>query len=104
MGAWTYIRSMLPDEHLVPVTRLASASPATGLTGLHNVGQNELVNKVFKKCHCDLNLPYCNLNCMEGKSREEILKAHYYFDEKPRFSILMIFNIYPMFKGNFLLL
>ncbi|GAO31237.1 2-oxoglutarate dehydrogenase E1 component [Geofilum rubicundum] len=87
MGAWTYIRSMLPDEYLVPVARLASASPATGLTGLHNVGQNELVNKVFKKCHCDLKLPYCNLNCMEGKTREEILKAHYYFDEKPRFSI-----------------
>ena len=87
MGAWTYIRSMLPDENLVPVARLASASPATGLTGLHNVGQNELINKVFKKCHCNLNLPYCNLDCIEGKSREEILKAHYYFIEKPRFSI-----------------
>ncbi len=87
MGAWTYIRSMLPDEALIPVARLASASPATGLAGLHNVGQNELVNKVFKKCYCDLKLPYCNLNCMEGKTREEILKAHYYFAEKPRFSI-----------------
>ncbi|HBG87299.1 MAG TPA: hypothetical protein DDW62_07085, partial [Marinilabiliaceae bacterium] len=63
------------------------ASPATGLAGLHNVGQNEIIEKVFKKCHCDLKLSYCNLNCMEGKSREEILKAHYYFDQNQRFSI-----------------
>ncbi len=87
MGAWNYIRSMLPFEHIVPIARLASASPATGLAGLHNVGQNEIIEKVFKKCHCDLKLPYCNLNCMEGKSREEILKAHYYFDQNQRFSI-----------------
>lgn len=87
MGAWNYIRSQLPDCHLVPVARLASGSPATGLAGLHNIGQNEIINKVFKKCHCELKLPYCNLECMEGKSREEILKQHNYFNEPPRFSI-----------------
>jgi 2-oxoglutarate dehydrogenase E1 component len=87
MGAWNYVRSMLPDRNLIPVARIASASPATGLSGLHVIGQNEIINKVFKKCHCELKLPYCNLNCMEGKTREEILKAHYYFVEPQRFSI-----------------
>lgn len=87
MGAWNYIRSQLPDRHLVPVARIASGSPATGLAGLHNIGQNEIINKVFKKCHCDLKLPYCSLECMEGKTREEILKQHNYFNEPPRFSI-----------------
>lgn len=87
MGAWNYVRSQLPGRNLVPVARLASGSPATGLTGLHNIGQAEIINKVFKKCHCDLKLPYCSLQCMEGKSREEILKQHYYFNEPQRFSI-----------------
>lgn len=87
MGAWNYIRSQLPDRHLVPVARIASGSPATGLAGLHNIGQNEIINKVFKKCHCDLKLPYCSLECMEGKTREEILKQHNYFNEPTRFSI-----------------
>jgi 2-oxoglutarate dehydrogenase E1 component len=87
MGAWNYIRSMMPTIQLVPVARRASGSPATGLSGLHTVGQNEIINKVFKKCQCEKKLPYCNLVCMEGKSREEILKQHYYFDSESRFSI-----------------
>ena len=87
MGAWNYIRSMLPQHNLIPVARLASASPATGLAGLHAVGQNEIIDKVFKACYCDKKLPYCNLNCVEGKSREEVLKQHYYFSNPSRFSI-----------------
>ncbi len=87
MGAWNYIRSQIPDRQLVPVARIASGSPATGLAGLHLIGQNEIINKVFKKCVCDLKLPYCSLECMEGKTRNEILKQHYYFNEPPRFSI-----------------
>lgn len=87
MGAWNYIRSMMPSEDLVPVARIASASPATGLAGLHMVGQREIIEKVFKRCHCEKNLPYCNLQCMEGKSREEVLKTHYYFSANQRFSI-----------------
>jgi 2-oxoglutarate dehydrogenase E1 component len=87
MGAWFYIRNQLPDLKLIPVARLASGSPATGLSVLHNIGQNEIVSKVFKPCHCELKNKYCGLQCVEGKSREEILKQHTYFIEAPRFSI-----------------
>jgi 2-oxoglutarate dehydrogenase E1 component len=87
MGAWFYIRNQFQDIELVPVARLASGSPATGLTKLHVIGQNEIVTKVFKSCHCNLKLKYCGLRCVEGKTREEILKQHKYFVEQPRFSI-----------------
>ena len=87
MGPWNYIRSMMPEHHIVPVARLASASPATGLSGLHTVGQDEIIGKVFKACHCEKKLPYCNLNCVEGKSRDEVLKQHYYLSNPSRFSI-----------------
>lgn len=87
MGAWKYIRSMFKGVKLIPVARLASGSPATGLNGLHMVGQEEIIGKIFKKCHCELNLKYCGLQCVEGKSRTEILKQHRYFSEKPKFSI-----------------
>ena len=87
MGAWNYIRSKMPDVDLLPIARLASGSPATGLNGLHVIGQNEIVNKVFKACHCERQLKYCGLQCVDGKSRTEILKQHKYFEEPPRFSI-----------------
>ena len=87
MGAWTFINRMMPEHHIVPLARLASASPATGLAKLHTLGQKEIIDKVFKACHCQKKLPYCNLDCVEGKSREEILKQHHYFDNPTRFSI-----------------
>ncbi|TLX73429.1 2-oxoglutarate dehydrogenase E1 component [Labilibacter sediminis] len=87
MGPWKYIRGMFKGVKLVPVARLASGSPATGLNGLHMVGQKEIVDKVFKKCHCELRNKYCGLQCVEGKDRKEILKQHKYFSEKSRFSI-----------------
>ncbi|MBN2165979.1 MAG: 2-oxoglutarate dehydrogenase E1 component [Marinilabiliaceae bacterium] len=87
MGAWYYIRTQMNQWSIVPVARLASASPATGLQKLHTIGQNEIIAKVFKSCHCDLKLKYCGLQCVEGKSREDILKQHKYFVETPRFSI-----------------
>ena len=87
MGAWTYINSKLKNHNITPIARLASASPATGLAKLHTLGQQEIINKVFKACHCERKLPYCNLDCVEGKSREEILKQHHYFGNSTRFSI-----------------
>ncbi|MCT4590460.1 MAG: 2-oxoglutarate dehydrogenase E1 component [Carboxylicivirga sp.] len=87
MGAWNYIRSKMLNVDIIPVARIASGSPATGLNGLHVIGQNEIINKVFKACHCERQLKYCGLQCVEGKSRTEILKQHKYFEEKQRFSI-----------------
>ncbi|MCW3785366.1 2-oxoglutarate dehydrogenase E1 component [Plebeiibacterium sediminum] len=87
MGAWKYIRGMFKGVSLIPVARLASGSPATGLNGLHMVGQKEIVDKIFKKCHCELHNKYCGLQCVDGKDRKEILKQHKYFSKKSRFSI-----------------
>ena len=87
MGPWYYIQNQLKGLKIIPVARLASGSPATGLARLHNIGQNEIVYKVFKPCHCELKNKYCGLQCVEGKTREEILKQHMYFEEEPRFSI-----------------
>ncbi len=87
MGAWKYIRGMFKGVSLIPVARLASGSPATGLNGLHMVGQKEIVDKIFRKCQCELKLDYCGLQCVNGKDRKEILKQHRYFSKKSRFSI-----------------
>jgi 2-oxoglutarate dehydrogenase E1 component len=87
MGPWYYIQNQMKDHPLIPVARLASGSPATGLAKLHAIGQEEIVSKVFKPCHCDLKQKYCGLDCVEGKTREEILKQHQYIVEPSRFSI-----------------
>ncbi len=87
MGPWKYIRGMFKGVSLIPVARLASGSPATGLNGLHVVGQKEIIDKIFKKCNCELQNKYCGLQCVEGKDRKEILKQHAYFAEKSRFLI-----------------
>lgn len=78
MGAWPFIRNLIKDPELQPVCRAASASPAVGLNKIHLLGQQELIEKVFRKCTCELNLNYCGLQCMEGKSRIEILKQFEY--------------------------
>ncbi len=87
VGPWFYIQNQLRGLKIIPVARLASGSPATGLTRLHQIGQKEIINKVFKPCHCELKNKYCGLQCVEGKTREEILKQHKYFEEPQRFSI-----------------
>ncbi|MFO8002568.1 MAG: 2-oxoglutarate dehydrogenase E1 component [Marinilabilia sp.] len=87
MGAWYYVQNQAPELRFIPVARLASASPATGLSGLHVVGQKEIIGKVFKKCHCELKNDYCGLQCVEGQTRAEILKQHRYFETPQRFSI-----------------
>lgn len=87
MGALAYIRRQVGDFIFLPVARLASGSPATGLNGLHLLGQEEIINKVFKKCHCELKNDYCGLQCVEGKSRGEILQQYKYFPETQRFTM-----------------
>ncbi len=87
VGPWFYIQNQLHGLKIIPIARIASGSPATGLTRLHQIGQKEIINKVFKPCHCELKNKYCGLQCVEGKTREEILKQHKYFEEPQRFSI-----------------
>jgi len=84
MGAWQFVNYEFKykDVKLVPVARQASGSPATGLAKIHMLGQNEIINKVFRKCDCDRKLKYCGLQCVEGSSHEEILQTHEYFEEK----------------------
>ncbi len=81
MGAWRHIQNEMKEIKPEPVTRQASGSPATGLFRLHQIGQEEIVTKVFRKCDCELNNIYCGLQCVVGKSRKEILKQHQYFDK-----------------------
>ncbi len=81
MGAWYYIQNQIPHFKLVGVTRMPSGSPATGLSKIHNIQQKEIIDKVFRKCDCELKNRYCGLQCMIGKSRKEILKQHKYFQQ-----------------------
>jgi 2-oxoglutarate dehydrogenase E1 component len=87
MGSWRYIREHIRDVELLPVARLASGSPATGLNGLHMIGQEEIINKVFRKCTCELKNKYCGLQCVVGSSRQDIMKVHQYWESKPKFTI-----------------
>ncbi len=83
MGAWKFVRDNLKGIDLEGVTRLPSGSPAVGLNKLHLLGQQEIIGKVFRRCDCHLQNVYCGLQCVIGKSREEIKKQHFYlFDEE----------------------
>ena len=87
MGAWRYIKDEFEAANLIPVARIKSGSPATGLSGLHEVGQMEIIDKVFRSCTCELKNVYCGLQCVEGKSRKEILKVHQYSEGESKFTI-----------------
>ena len=81
MGAWRHIQHEMSEFNIEPVTRQASGSPATGLSKIHLLGQEEILQKVFRKCDCELKNIYCGLQCVVGKSRKEILKTHQYFSK-----------------------
>ncbi len=87
MGPWRYVRHMADRIEMVPVARLPNGSPATGLTGLHKLGQKEIVDKVFRRCTCELRNVYCGLQCVEGKSRKEILDIHNFIEKESQFLI-----------------
>jgi 2-oxoglutarate dehydrogenase E1 component len=81
MGPWRHIQQAMHSIRPEPVTRQASGSPATGLHQVHLMGQEEIIQKVFRRCDCELKNVYCGLQCVVGKSRKEILKAHQYFQK-----------------------
>ena len=78
MGAWRFLQNEVKYIDWVPVCRKPSASPATGLNRIHQITQQELVDKVFRKCTCELKNVYCGLQCVDGKSRLDILKEFEY--------------------------
>lgn len=80
MGAWYYIQHTMKKFNLIPVTRQPSGSTAVGLFKIHDLQQQEILSKVFRKCNCELKNKYCGLQCVIGSSRKEVLKQHYYFD------------------------
>jgi 2-oxoglutarate dehydrogenase E1 component len=81
MGPWRHIQQAMNTIRPEPVTRQPSGSPATGLHQVHLMGQEEIIQKVFRRCDCELKNVYCGLQCVVGKSRKEILKAHQYFQK-----------------------
>ncbi len=83
MGPWYYIQNQLHEFKLLAVTRVPSGSPATGLSRIHQIQQEEIIDKVFRECDCELQNKYCGLQCMVGKSRKQILKQHKYFQNSP---------------------
>jgi len=77
MGAWHYIRDQFTSIDIEPVARQASASPAVGLYKLHQLEQDEIIGKVFRKCTCERNYKYCNLDCEVGSYQKEIDQKKY---------------------------
>ncbi|NBC84052.1 MAG: 2-oxoglutarate dehydrogenase E1 component [Bacteroidetes bacterium] len=78
MGAWRHVLPYFDEITIMPVTRQASGSPATGLSKIHQMTQEEIIGKVFRKCDCERKLDYCGLQCLEGSTRQEVLKQHSY--------------------------
>ena len=77
MGAWKYIREQFKGVDLRGITRQPSASPAVGLYKLHQTEQSEILGKVFRKCTCELNYKYCNLECEVGSYRKQVKQHNY---------------------------
>lgn len=69
MGPWHFIRDNLTQVPIELVSRLPSGSPAVGLSKLHAIEQQEIIDKVFRACDCELNNKYCGLQCKVGGSR-----------------------------------
>jgi 2-oxoglutarate dehydrogenase E1 component len=81
MGPWRHIQHEFRNREIIPVYRQPSGSPATGLLKLHQLSQEELISKVFRKCECELKAKYCGLQCPEGSIRQNMLKPYNYFPE-----------------------
>jgi 2-oxoglutarate dehydrogenase E1 component len=83
MGPWRHIQHEFKNHEIMPIFRQPSGSPATGLLKLHQVSQEEIISKVFRKCECELRNKYCGLQCPDGRIRKNMLKNYSYFPENP---------------------
>ncbi|HON18591.1 MAG TPA: 2-oxoglutarate dehydrogenase E1 component [Salinivirgaceae bacterium] len=81
MGAWEYMRNLIPIPQLQMVARRRRATTAVGLQAIHKLEQEEIVRKVFKPCTCERKLGYCGLQCITGKQRIKILKQREYLQK-----------------------
>ncbi len=70
MGAWQYINSYFVEMKLSPIGRTTSGSPAHGLTGLHKIGQEEIISKAFGEFKDEYNT--CNFDCLIRKPQNKI--------------------------------
>ena len=82
MGPWRHIWHEFKGLEILPIFRQPSGSPATGLLKVHQISQEEIIGKVFKKCVCELKRPYCGLQCPDGSQKQDILNQYRYFGEK----------------------
>jgi 2-oxoglutarate dehydrogenase E1 component len=71
MGAWNFIRDNIKGVPIQVISRLASGSPAVGLSTIHNQEQQEILGKVFRRCDCELKNRYCGLQCKVGSKKLE---------------------------------
>lgn len=82
MGPWRHIQHEFGKHEIVPIFRQPSGSPATGLLKLHQISQEEIITRVFRKCECELKRKYCGLQCPDGSIKESMLKQYNYFPER----------------------
>jgi 2-oxoglutarate dehydrogenase E1 component len=81
MGPWRHIHHEFRKTEIIPVYRQSSGSPATGLLRLHQISQEDILAKVFRRCECELKRKYCGLQCVNGSTHQDILKQFSYFHE-----------------------
>lgn len=67
MGALPFISLNINIPGLFVVCRSPSASPAPGLLEIHNLQQQKLLDKTFKRCDCERLNIYCMMKCIENQ-------------------------------------
>ena len=70
MGAWPYLQRVFREVNLLVISRPESGSPASGLLELHKKRLEKILDKVFRKCSCELQRKYCGQRCGRFSMRE----------------------------------
>jgi 2-oxoglutarate dehydrogenase E1 component len=66
MGAWHFISHLIKGIDLQVIARPASGSPAPGLHEIDKQQAAKIIDKVFRKCTCELANEYCGLHCVNN--------------------------------------
>jgi 2-oxoglutarate dehydrogenase E1 component len=67
MGAWGFIKNVLPDKKLSLIARPASGSPATGSNKFHQLRHQKILDKAFNLCDCPYIDEDCKMVCIGNK-------------------------------------